>query len=80
MKDIDIYLKGRNGEEHVLLSKQDGWLFITAHAIRAIYDNGKLVAIDPSGGPFMSIGDEICDNVIKEFKVIDNKLYIVFDV
>ena len=82
MKEIDVYFKlnGRTGEEHVLLKKPEGWLFITDHSIRVIYDSDKLVAIDPVGGPFIGIGDEIRDNVIKEFKIIDNKLYIVFDV
>lgn len=82
MKEIDVYFKlnGRTGEEHVLLKKPEGWLFITAHPIRAIYDGDNLAAIDPTGGPFISIGDKIYDNVIKDFKVIDNKLYIVFEV
>lgn len=78
--DKDIYkLNGRCGEEHVLIRKEEGWLFITAHSIRLIYNDDKIVvAVDPSGGPFIKLGGKIYNNTVKEFKVIDNKLYIIF--
>lgn len=77
--DKDIYkLNGRYGEEHVLIRKEEGWLFVTAHSIRLIYNDDKIEAVDPSGGPFIKLGGKIYDNTVKEFKVIDNKLYIIF--
>ena len=78
MMNDKYILKGRCGEEHYLLRKEEGWLLVTAHSIRAIYNDSKIVAVDPGGGPFIGIGDKIYDNVIQEFKVIDNKLYIIF--
>ena len=41
-------------------------------------NDDKIAAVDPEGGPFIRIGDKIYDNTVKEFKVIDNKLYIIF--
>ena len=77
--DNDIYkLNGRHGEEHVLIRKEAGWLFVTAHSIRLIHNDDKIVAVDPSGGPFIKLGGKIYNNTVKEFKVIDNKLYIIF--
>ena len=80
MKEIDVYfkLKGRTGEEHFLLKKPEGWLFITDYSIRVIYDSDKLVAIDPAGGPYLSIGTDICGNIIKKFEIISNKVFIKF--
>jgi hypothetical protein len=77
--DKDVYkLNGRCGEEHALIRKEEGWLLVTAHSIRLIYNDDKIEAVDPEGGPFIRIGDKVYDNVIQEFKVIDNKLYIIF--
>ena len=59
---IDLTNQNRYGEATYLeYFANDLWQLHTPHAYRIIYepDNTTVFAIDPSGGPFLSVGSRI---------------------
>lgn len=70
----DIILNARYGYKHCLKHVQDNlWTLEcdpkTSGYFRIIGDPGNIVAIDPDGGPFMSVGDKIGDHHIKSITI-----------
>jgi len=70
----DIILLARYGYKHYLKHIQDNlWTLEcdpkSSGYFRIIGDPGNIVAIDPDGGPFLSVGDQISDYHIKSITI-----------
>ena len=50
----------------------------TLYPIRISEVNNSIESVDLSSGPYLSIGTDICGNIIKKFEIIDNKVFIKF--
>lgn len=56
----DIKLKGRYGLTHKLIYLEESkYLFSSELSCRIIYNGDEILALDPSGGPCMTVGNTI---------------------
>ena len=70
----DIILLARYGYKHYLKHVQDNlWTLEcdpkSSGCFRIIGNPGNIVAIDPDGGPFLSVGDQVSDYHIKSITI-----------
>lgn len=76
---MDKYiLRGRDNSIHNLIRQGDMYYIDTLYPIRISEANNSIESVDLSSGPYLSIGTDICGNIIKKFEIIDNKVFIKF--
>lgn len=86
----DIIIRSRHNDQHILRNTEPyKYLFISANEddyIRVIYNKDKTIyAIDPSGGPLMSVGSflafagEMSGRIIKYIKETPEGFIIEFE-
>mgnify|MGYP003293521754 CR=1 FL=1 len=76
---MDKYiLKGRDNSIHNLIRQGDMYYIDTLYPIRISEVNNSIESVDLSSGPYLSIGTDICGNIIKKFEIINNKVFIKF--
>lgn len=81
----DIILPNRYGDKNRLVHVGENTYVLNfdpnGSCCRLIFDEdpGSIKAVDPSGGPFISVGDEVDGRVVKEIMMIENKIHITFE-
>lgn len=46
--------------------------------LRQITEDGKVIAVDPEGGPMISVGDHIHKLIVSEITLEDNTIILTF--